>query len=166
MIGEEGPRGRAACSRFRTCVVGRRPRGTLQQLKFHLAPQTNSRVRHPAVRSPPRPTPHPQLPLPPGLIDDITLGDTSLLDAQHLDPHLVEKHFTLGDRPIRVAGMKVKGRTRGLGPAGARGRFKRVHGGVAALCWAYSMRARCGMWPSPIATCQGPAAPLVPASSP
>ncbi|KAI8467075.1 MAG: C2 domain-containing protein [Monoraphidium minutum] len=47
------------------------------------------------------------LPLPPGIIEDITLGGTSLLDAEHLDPHFLDKYFTLGDTPVRVAGMKV-----------------------------------------------------------
>eukprot|EP00882_Tetradesmus_deserticola_P015191 GHRQ01016176.1.p1 GENE.GHRQ01016176.1~~GHRQ01016176.1.p1 ORF type:complete len:457 (+),score=182.70 GHRQ01016176.1:470-1840(+) len=41
------------------------------------------------------------------LIDDITLGPYSIMDADHLDPHIADKYFTLGDHPIRVAGMKV-----------------------------------------------------------
>jgi hypothetical protein len=55
------------------------------------------------------PTTTTQLPLPSFLaIEDITLGPTSLLDADHADrAALASRLFTLGDRPIRVAGMKV-----------------------------------------------------------
>jgi hypothetical protein len=63
----------------------------------------------PDIAPPPHTHTRPQLPLPGGLIEDITLGGTSLLDAEHLDPHLLDKYFTLGDHPIRVAGMKVGG---------------------------------------------------------
>eukprot|EP00878_Enallax_costatus_P009636 GHUV01010067.1.p1 GENE.GHUV01010067.1~~GHUV01010067.1.p1 ORF type:complete len:515 (+),score=110.80 GHUV01010067.1:357-1901(+) len=42
-----------------------------------------------------------------GIIDDITLGPYSLMDAEHLDPHITDKYFSLGDHPVRVAGMKV-----------------------------------------------------------
>ncbi|KAF8055094.1 SYT1 [Scenedesmus sp. PABB004] len=42
-----------------------------------------------------------------GILDDITLGPYSLMDAEHLDPHITEKYFTLGNHPVRVAGMKV-----------------------------------------------------------
>eukprot|EP00879_Flechtneria_rotunda_P030315 GHRR01032936.1.p1 GENE.GHRR01032936.1~~GHRR01032936.1.p1 ORF type:complete len:358 (+),score=59.35 GHRR01032936.1:742-1815(+) len=42
-----------------------------------------------------------------GVVEDITLGPHSLMDAEHLDPHITEKYFTLGDHPIRVGGMKV-----------------------------------------------------------
>lgn len=41
------------------------------------------------------------------LLDDITLGPYSIMDAEHLHPHIAEKYFTLGDHPTRVAGMKV-----------------------------------------------------------
>ncbi|WIA39496.1 hypothetical protein OEZ86_005594 [Tetradesmus obliquus] len=41
------------------------------------------------------------------LIDDITLGPYSIMDADHLDPHIADKYFTLGEHPVRVAGMKV-----------------------------------------------------------
>jgi hypothetical protein len=65
-----------------------------------------------------RPPPSRQLPLPSGMIEDITLGGTSLLDAEHLDPHFLDKYFTLGDHPIRVAGMKVGLRGWGVGVGG------------------------------------------------
>lgn len=41
------------------------------------------------------------------ILDDITLGPYSIMDAEHLHPHITEKYFTLGDFPVRVAGMKV-----------------------------------------------------------
>jgi hypothetical protein len=55
-----------------------------------------------------QPSPPPQLPLPSFLaVEDITLGGISLLDAEHLDVHIKNKFFTMGDVPTRVAGMKV-----------------------------------------------------------
>jgi hypothetical protein len=42
-----------------------------------------------------------------GILEDITIGPHSLLDAVHLDEHYFEKYLTLGEHPVRVAGMKV-----------------------------------------------------------
>jgi hypothetical protein len=70
-------------------------------------PGLPARPPPPKARPPyPHPPSPPQLPLP-FTIEDITLGPHSLLDAEHLDTHAAKKAFSLGDFPIRVAGMKV-----------------------------------------------------------
>lgn len=69
------------------------------------APQLNPPPQH---THKPSCTTNKQLPIPGGLIEDITLGGHSLLDAEHRDAHLAGKKFTLGEHPIRVAGMKVR----------------------------------------------------------